>query len=103
MFGNIDNVEHTRSMTTIVASKSVDLLYMSTQKMYALAAAYPGVKEKLQRHILLENLVSIPLYDYSFLLLKYPLQSYVSTRRYRDESVATSLAGQRMSLSMSTR
>ncbi|KAF2884190.1 hypothetical protein ILUMI_21972 [Ignelater luminosus] len=56
VFGNIDNANDSRSMTSVVASKAVDLLFISTEKLYDLAVDYPVVLNRLRRHILIDNL-----------------------------------------------
>lgn len=58
IFGNIDNVASTRSMITVIAGSSVDLLAISTVTMYTIAEEYPALKNRMRSHILFENLVS---------------------------------------------
>lgn len=58
VFGNIDEAAETRSMVTVVASKAVDLLVIKTTQFYEIIRDYPAIKHKLQKCILLENLVS---------------------------------------------
>lgn len=45
-------------MTSIVATKAVDLLCISTSKMYDIVADYPVLANRIKRHILLNNMVS---------------------------------------------
>lgn len=57
MFGNIDEIASSRSMVTVVAESSVDLLTVDTLKMYSIAEEYPELKKKMKIHVLTENLV----------------------------------------------
>lgn len=56
MFGNLDDVKCSRSMVTIIATKAVDLLLISTESLYSLLKEYPVVQTRLRKHILLENM-----------------------------------------------
>lgn len=57
MFGNIDDVPSSRSMVEVVANSSLHLLSINTKKMYLISEEYPSLKNRMQRHILTENLV----------------------------------------------
>ncbi|KAI4461807.1 cyclic nucleotide-gated cation channel subunit a [Holotrichia oblita] len=56
MFGNLDDIKHTRSMVTILSSTNVDLLTVPTEIFYYRLRDYPVVRNRIQKHILLENL-----------------------------------------------
>lgn len=58
MFGNLDNVQRTRSMVTVVANRAVDLLYIKTEKFYEVLKSHQTILSKLQKCMLLENLAS---------------------------------------------
>lgn len=57
MFGNIDNISSSRSMVSIVARTHVELLAVKTEIFYQIASEYPILKQRMTRHVLLENLV----------------------------------------------
>lgn len=46
-------------MVTFIASKAVDLLCIKTTRFYEIIRDYPSIKHKMQKCILLENLVSL--------------------------------------------
>lgn len=66
MFGNLDDIKHTRSMVTILSSTNVDLLTVPTEIFYYRLRDYPVVRNRIQKHILLENLVSLDLLNCIF-------------------------------------
>lgn len=59
MFGNIDDVSSTRSMVSIVSRTHIELLAIKTKKFYQIAREYPILKQRMKRHVLLENLVDM--------------------------------------------
>lgn len=61
MFGNIDDVSSTRSMVSVAARTHTELLAIKTKKFYQIASEYTILKQRMKRHVLLENLVQIGL------------------------------------------
>lgn len=59
MFGNIDEVASTRSMVSVAARTHTELLAIRTKKFYEIASEYAILKQRMKRHVLLENLVQI--------------------------------------------
>ncbi|KAF5306384.1 hypothetical protein FQR65_LT18580, partial [Abscondita terminalis] len=72
VFGHIDNTRSSRSMVSVVSVTEVDVLWIPTEKMYSIIKDYPSIGRKLERHILLENLVS------HFIILTGTLSIYFS-------------------------
>ncbi|XP_022918511.2 uncharacterized protein [Onthophagus taurus] len=56
VFGNIDDIETSRSMVMIIAGSNTDLLTISTLKFYELLDDYPVVKNRINKSMLFNNL-----------------------------------------------
>ncbi|GJQ80337.1 hypothetical protein Trydic_g12214 [Trypoxylus dichotomus] len=56
VFGNLDDVKQTRSMVTVLSNTNVDLLTIPTETFYYRLVDYPIIKNRIRKHILLNNL-----------------------------------------------